>query len=153
MQKEASSAVSRGNKIVQNSERAAQAQMVLFSPSFELIMASTSRVMYWSEKLLKIIAEKISKKYGLMKLLRSSLFSCNTRKQDEMRTNSCQWKGLSPIKLVTIFIRGISFVCSRTHRKCPGGETGRRTGLKILSFLYRGVPVQVRPRAPNYLSN
>ena len=30
-----------------------------------------------------------------------------------------------------------------------GGEIGRRTGLKILSFLYRGVPVQVRPRAPN----
>jgi hypothetical protein len=27
-------------------------------------------------------------------------------------------------------------------------ETGRRTGLKILSFLYRGVPVQVRPEAP-----
>ena len=31
---------------------------------------------------------------------------------------------------------------------CPGGEIGRRTGLKILSFLYRGVPVQVRPGAP-----
>lgn len=31
--------------------------------------------------------------------------------------------------------------------KCPGGETGRRTGLKILRVL-KPVPVQVRPRAP-----
>src|SRR4051812_19359846 len=30
---------------------------------------------------------------------------------------------------------------------CPGGETGRRTGLKIPGP-ERGVPVQFRPRAP-----
>jgi hypothetical protein len=90
MQNEESIAVSRGNRMVQKSERAAQAQMTLLSPSFELIIASTLRVMSWSEKVLKNIAEKISKKYGLRKLLRSSLFSCNTRKQDEMRMNCCQ---------------------------------------------------------------
>ena len=31
---------------------------------------------------------------------------------------------------------------------CPGGEIGRHTGLKILSFGQTGVPVQVRPGAP-----
>ena len=37
-------------------------------------------------------------------------------------------------------------------QKCPGGEIGRRTGLKILGFVNTGVPVQVRPGAP-LLSN
>lgn len=32
--------------------------------------------------------------------------------------------------------------------RCLGGEIGRRTGLKILGFLYRVVPVQFRPEAP-----
>lgn len=51
------------------------------------------------------------------------------------------------IKWVTKLTSAFNFL---VHIKltCPGGETGRRTGLKILSFLYRGVPVQVRPRAP-----
>jgi hypothetical protein len=31
----------------------------------------------------------------------------------------------------------------------PGGEIGRRTGLKILGFVNTGVPVQVRPGAPS----
>lgn len=31
---------------------------------------------------------------------------------------------------------------------CLGGEIGRRTGLKILGFLYRVVPVRFRPEAP-----
>ena len=31
--------------------------------------------------------------------------------------------------------------------KCPGGEIGRRTGLKILRTL-KSVPVRLRPRAP-----
>ena len=31
--------------------------------------------------------------------------------------------------------------------KCPGGETGRRTGLKILRTS-NSVPVRFRPRAP-----
>ena len=35
-----------------------------------------------------------------------------------------------------------------TNTKCPGGETGRRTGLKILGFVNTGVPVQFRPGAP-----
>lgn len=33
-------------------------------------------------------------------------------------------------------------------QKCPGGEIGRRTGLKILGFVNTGVPVQVWPGAP-----
>ncbi len=37
--------------------------------------------------------------------------------------------------------------------KCPGGEIGRRTGLKILSFGQTGVPVQVWPGAPLQKSN
>ena len=33
---------------------------------------------------------------------------------------------------------------------CPGGEIGRRTGLKILRTL-KSVPVRLRPWAPLYL--
>jgi hypothetical protein len=51
------------------------------------------------------------------------------------------------IKWVTKLASEFNFLVHFKYM-CPGGETGRRTGLKILSFLYRGVPVQVRPRAP-----
>jgi hypothetical protein len=36
----------------------------------------------------------------------------------------------------------------KKHSHCPGGEIGRRTGLKILDFGQTGVPVQFRPGAP-----
>ena len=35
-----------------------------------------------------------------------------------------------------------------TSKACPGGETGRRTGLKILRTS-NSVPVRFRPRAPS----
>ena len=51
-------------------------------------------------------------------------------------------------QLLKMLIQNSGIVLQRTSiNECPGGEIGRRTGLKILRTL-KSVPVRLRPWAP-----